>query len=112
MILFPQRGRSAMNAPQSPPLPVLPITKRRRSAARALQGLAIQQPAAALPRTRTRTRTRTRNVTRQAYRHAGVVALCVGAVMAVGTMVTFSILRDLSALDRSLEPVITAPLRP
>lgn len=96
-----------MNAShQSPRLPVLPITKRRRSAARALQGLAIQLPAAALPRTRRL------NITRQAYRHAGVVALCVGAVMAVGTMVTFSIMRDLSALDRSLEPVITAPLRP
>ena len=93
-----------MTAHQSPTLPVLPTTKRRRGAARVMAaGLVMQQPAA-FPRTRSLSRT--------AYRHFGVVALCLSAVGLVGTLVTFSIMRDLSALERPVEPVITAPLRP
>jgi hypothetical protein len=93
-----------MTAHQSPTLPVLPTVKRRRGAAvRAMaSGVAIQQPA--FPRTRSLSRT--------AYRHFGVVALCLSAVGLVGTLVTFSIIRDLAALNRPVEPAITAPLRP
>lgn len=88
-----------------PVLPVLPTTKRRRPARALLPAMAIQQPA--FPRSRSR-----QTASLQRYRHAGVILLCLSAVGLVGTLVTFSIMRDLSALERPLEPVITAPLRP
>ncbi len=93
-----------MTAHQSPTLPVLPTNKRRRGVARVLAAGLAPQPPAAFPRTR--------SIKSAAYHHAGVVALCLAAVGLVGTMVTFSILRDLAALNGPVEPVITAPLRP
>jgi hypothetical protein len=105
MIPTQQRRQSEMSVPQAPALPVLPTTKRRRPVRTLLPVMTIQQPA--FPRSRTR-----QAASLQRYQHAGVIMLCLSAVGLVGALVTFSIMRDLSALERPVEPVITAPLRP
>lgn len=90
---------------RSPSLPVLPSTQRRRAAAvrQATMLAMIQKPLAVRPAAQAPSAGR--------YSHIGVAALCLTAVALVGTLVTFSILRDQAALSRPGLSIVS-PLHP
>lgn len=94
-----------MTPDQSPSLPVLPSTQRRRAAA-ARQNAALSLVLGGVnPPRRPPARSS------RFHPHIGLAALCMTAVAMVATLVVFSILRDQAALRRPASAIV-APLHP